>query len=313
MFPLEPICSWPMFKYVNERCCWCPINVIIFDIQHLRVWCSFSASDGTWWPEIFEQHDIWSIKKDQPSIPSMGRDLILGAAAAGSSRPTAIKLGMILKMLGMNRTWQFQRGGQFREMGSGGSWSSLPPLDCISRLNRFSLTDQSATFLGTFHISMPQLPWWALPDTNRLWNLASDRCCPKFSSRSPSFPLLPFRSNLLAVRKLTPLTSQWTAAITTKKVRSICGYTSLPNWKKAAKCYRQSRQFSVTLKASLKARWTCWCLSAILGPFRMMRVKWMTVSGSLLKSCLSTERSILTHKYPNDYFDSIYRVAYIYI
>lgn len=121
MFPLEPICSWPMFKYVNERCCWCPINVIIFDIQHLRVWCSFSASDGTWWPKIFEQHDIWSIKKDQPSIPSMGRDLILGAAAAGSSRPMAIKLGMILKMLGMNKTWRFQRGGRFREMGSGES------------------------------------------------------------------------------------------------------------------------------------------------------------------------------------------------
>lgn len=48
-------------------------------------------------------------KKDQPSIPSLGRDLIFGAAA-GSSRPTAIKLGMILKMLGMNKTWRFQRG-----------------------------------------------------------------------------------------------------------------------------------------------------------------------------------------------------------
>lgn len=54
----------------------------------------------------------------------MGRDLILGAAAAGSSRLTAIKLGMILKMLGMNEAWCCQRkawcGGTGSGRGGGG-------------------------------------------------------------------------------------------------------------------------------------------------------------------------------------------------
>lgn len=169
-----------MLKYVNERCFWCPINVIIFDIQHLDVWCSFSPSDSTWWPEFFEQHNIWSIRKDQPSIPSPGRDLVLWAAAAGSSRLTAIKLGMISKIMGM----KIKRGGWCRGTGSGDREetrsSSLPPPDSTSRLNRFSVTDRSATFLSIFHISMPHFLWWALSDPNRLWSQASDRCSLKF-------------------------------------------------------------------------------------------------------------------------------------
>lgn len=89
----------------------------------------------------------------------MGRDLILGAAAAGSSRLTAIKLGMILKMLGMNEAWRCQRKAWCGGTGSGrGGWgggtrsSSLPPSD-----GTLSVTDQSATFLSIFHISMPHL------------------------------------------------------------------------------------------------------------------------------------------------------------
>lgn len=64
-------------KYVNERCFWCPIYVIIIDFQHLDAWCSFSSSDGTRWPEFNEQHNIWSIRKDQPSIPFLGTWLSL--------------------------------------------------------------------------------------------------------------------------------------------------------------------------------------------------------------------------------------------
>lgn len=89
----------------------------------------------------------------------MGRDLILGAAAAGSSRLTAIKLRMILKMLGMNEAWRCQGKAWCGGTGSGrGGWgggtrsSSLPPSD-----GTLSVTDQSATFLSIFHISMPHL------------------------------------------------------------------------------------------------------------------------------------------------------------
>lgn len=150
-------------------------------MQHLRVCSSFHASDGSWWPEFFEQHSIWSIGKDQPSISFLGLDLICGAAAAGNSRLTAIKLGMILKMLGMNKTWtcQSQTGGGD---GEGATSRSLPPPDSTFRLSRFSVTDQTATFLRNFHMSMPHLLWLALPHTNRLWSLASDRGCPKVSS-----------------------------------------------------------------------------------------------------------------------------------
>ena len=128
-----------------QRCLCRPINVIIFEIQHLHVCGSFSASDGIWWPEFFERHNIWSIRKDQPSIPFLGRDLILGAAAAGSSRLTAIKLGMILKMLGMYKTRRCQRGGWGAGSGGGGGTrsSSLPPPDRTFRLSRFSRCDRS--------------------------------------------------------------------------------------------------------------------------------------------------------------------------
>lgn len=104
-------------------------------------------------------------QKRSAKHPFLGRDLILGTAAAGTSRLTAIKLRMILKMLGMNKTWTCQTdGGWGGGTGSGGgegregaSSNSLPPPDSTFRLSRFSVTDQSATFLSTFHISMPHL------------------------------------------------------------------------------------------------------------------------------------------------------------
>lgn len=53
---------------------------------------------------------MWAIRNDQPSISFLGCDLIFGTAAALSSSLTAIKLGMILKMLGMDEMLRCQTG-----------------------------------------------------------------------------------------------------------------------------------------------------------------------------------------------------------
>ena len=62
-------------------------------------------------------------EKISQASPSRGLDLILGAAAAGRSRLTAIKLGISLKMLGMNGTWRCQRRGGGGGGGEGASSS----------------------------------------------------------------------------------------------------------------------------------------------------------------------------------------------
>lgn len=174
-----------------SRCSCIPVNVIIFEIQHLYVCCKFSC----FW-QYFVTWVLWAAQhlvdqKRSAKHPFLGCDLILGTAAAGPSRLTAIQLGMILKMLGMRKIWRCQTAGRLGAGGSGSgregsSSNSLPSLDSTFRLSRFSVTDQSATFPSTFHISMPHLLWWALPDTNRLWSTALDRCWKFFSLHSYS-------------------------------------------------------------------------------------------------------------------------------
>jgi len=157
----------------------CSIIVIIFENQHLEVCGSFSASDGTWWYEILEQNNMWAIKNTQPCIPFLGPDLIWGTAASGSSSLTAIKLGMILKMLGMNKTWRCQKRDGDGETGSAAmaKRSSLYPLETTFRLmgirSKCHLPDQ---FSSTLH-----LLWWDPQDTHRLWSLGAAKsysyCC----------------------------------------------------------------------------------------------------------------------------------------
>lgn len=166
-------CSWKMFKYGM-------VKMFLQPNQCNHIWNVTSAwllqfFWFRWWPEFFQQQNIWSIRGDQPSVPFQGHDLILWTAAAGTSRLTAIKLRMILKTPGMNKTWSCQREGGLREAGRGGrragrgaSGKCRPPPDSTFQLSRFHVADQSATLLSTFHVRKPHLLWWALQDTTRL-------------------------------------------------------------------------------------------------------------------------------------------------
>lgn len=95
-------------------------------------------------PELFQHRDMWSIRRTQPSVPSLGCDLIFGAAA-GRGSLTAIKLRDNSKKEKKKKKWGVLGIG----LGGAAMVKALSlSLTCL----------QTASFRSTSQTSQPHLP-----------------------------------------------------------------------------------------------------------------------------------------------------------